>query len=84
MTPDTDSQPGEVSPADGPGPRELLRYRSAQGRWVVAAMILGGYTDMAWAKNEGLDNGVQRTPENSTPTSFRQWCEEVLKPTVAS
>ncbi len=43
-----------------------------------------GYTDMAWAKNEGLDNGVQRTPQNSTPTSFRQWCEEVLKPVVAS
>jgi hypothetical protein len=39
---------------------------------------------MARAKNEGLDNGVQRTPENSTPTSFRQWCEEVLKPAVAS
>ena len=43
-----------------------------------------GYTDMAWAKNEGLDNGVQRTLEDSTPTSFRQWCDEVLKPTVAS
>jgi len=43
-----------------------------------------GYADMAWAKNEGLDNGVQRTPENSTPTSFRQWCEEALKPAVAS
>ena len=43
-----------------------------------------GMTDMAWAKNEGIDNGVQRTPENSTPTSFRQWCEQVLKPAVAS
>ena len=43
-----------------------------------------GMTDMAWAKNEGIDNAVQRTPQNSTPTSFRQWCEEVLKPTVAS
>jgi uncharacterized protein YbjT (DUF2867 family) len=43
-----------------------------------------GYTDMARAKNEGLDNGVQRTPQNSTPTSFRQWCEEALKPTVTS
>jgi uncharacterized protein YbjT (DUF2867 family) len=41
-----------------------------------------GMTDMAWAKNEGLDNAVQRTPENTTPTSFRQWCEEVLKPAV--
>ncbi len=43
-----------------------------------------GTTDMAWAKNEGLDNAVQRTPENSTPTSFRQWCEQVLKPAVAA
>ena len=42
-----------------------------------------GMTDMARAKNEGLDNGVQRTPQNSTPTGFRQWCEEALKPTVA-
>ena len=43
-----------------------------------------GMTDMAWAKNEGIDNAVQRTPQNSTPTSFRQWCEEVLKPAVTS
>ena len=41
MTPDAGAQPGEPSPADGSGPRELLAYRSAQGRWVVAAMILG-------------------------------------------
>jgi uncharacterized protein YbjT (DUF2867 family) len=41
-----------------------------------------GMTDMAWAKNEGLDNAEPRTPENTTPTSFRQWCEEVLKPAV--
>jgi hypothetical protein len=34
--------PGELSPADGSGPRELLAYRSAQGRRVVAAMILSG------------------------------------------
>jgi uncharacterized protein YbjT (DUF2867 family) len=41
-----------------------------------------GMTDMAWAKNEGLDNAEPRTAENTTPTSFRQWCEEVLKPAV--
>jgi uncharacterized protein YbjT (DUF2867 family) len=41
-----------------------------------------GMTDMAWAKNEGLDNGVKRTPENSTPTGFREWCEAVLKQAV--
>jgi uncharacterized protein YbjT (DUF2867 family) len=41
-----------------------------------------GMTDMAWAKNQGLDNAVRRTPENSTPTNFRQWAEEVLKPAL--
>src|SRR5712692_8576970 len=41
VTPDAGAQPGELSPADGSGPRGLVRYRSAQGRWVVAAMILG-------------------------------------------
>src|SRR5690348_6654502 len=41
VTPDAGAQPGELSPADGSGPRELLAYRSAQGRWVVAAMIMG-------------------------------------------
>jgi hypothetical protein len=29
-----------------------------------------------------LDNAEPRTPENTTPTSFRQWCEEMLKPAV--
>jgi EmrB/QacA subfamily drug resistance transporter len=41
VTADTGAQPDEVSPADGSVPRQLLGYRSAQGRWVLAAMILG-------------------------------------------
>jgi len=41
-----------------------------------------GMTDMMSAKNRGLDNAERRTPENTTPTSFRQWCKEVLKPAV--
>lgn len=43
-----------------------------------------GMTDMAAAKNSGLDNAEPRTPENTTPTSFRQWCDEVLKPAILS
>ena len=39
-----------------------------------------GLVEMMAAKDAGLDNGEPRTPENTTPTSFRQWCEEVLKP----
>lgn len=34
--------------------------------------------DMALAKNDGLDNGVVRTPENSTPTTFRQFLLDVV------
>jgi uncharacterized protein YbjT (DUF2867 family) len=41
-----------------------------------------GMLDMAVAKDNGLDNAVVRTPQSTTPTTFRQWCEEVLKPTV--
>jgi uncharacterized protein YbjT (DUF2867 family) len=41
-----------------------------------------GMTDMAAAKNRGIDNAVTRTPGNSTPTSFHQWAEAVLKPAV--
>jgi uncharacterized protein YbjT (DUF2867 family) len=41
-----------------------------------------GMTDMAGAKNRGLDLGIERTPENTTPTSFRQWCEDVLRPAL--
>jgi uncharacterized protein YbjT (DUF2867 family) len=29
-----------------------------------------------------MDNGLERTPENTTPTSFRQWAREVLKPAL--
>lgn len=48
----------------------------------MSEAFIRGYVDMMKAKNEGLDNAEPRTPENTTPTSFRQWCEEVLKPAV--
>ncbi len=51
------------------------------GRGMSEAMAQG-MTDMVRAKSEGLDNGEARTGQNTTPTSFRQWCEDVLKPAV--
>jgi uncharacterized protein YbjT (DUF2867 family) len=59
-------------------------YKARFASFGMSDAMAQGMTDMAWAKNEGLDNGVQRTPENSTPTSFRQWADEVLKPAVTS
>jgi hypothetical protein len=44
--------------------------------------VAQGMFDMYQAKDQGLDNAEVRTPENTTPTSFRQWCEAVLKPAV--
>ena len=46
----------------------------------MSPMLAQAMTDMMTAKNEGLDNGVVRAPQNSTPTSFYQWCEDTLKP----
>ncbi len=41
-----------------------------------------GYADMMTAKNEGIDNAVPRAVAAETPTTFREWCETVLKPAV--
>ncbi len=42
----------------------------------------GGYVEMMRAKDEGIDNAEPRTPAATTPTTFRAWCEAVLKPAV--
>src|SRR5260221_9076873 len=62
-----------------------IPFESYKSRFIELGMsetMAQGMTDMASAKNNGLDNAEPRTPENTTPTSFRQWCEEVLKPAV--
>src|SRR4029077_9974359 len=60
-------------------------FEAYKDRFLGAGMseaMAQGMTDMAAAKNEGIDNAVPRTPENSTPTSFCQWCKETLRPIV--
>jgi uncharacterized protein YbjT (DUF2867 family) len=48
----------------------------------VGAPFVAGMVDMMRAKDEGLDDGILRTPQTASPTTFRQWCEQVLKPAV--
>ncbi|HEX3790341.1 MAG TPA: NAD(P)H-binding protein [Pseudonocardiaceae bacterium] len=48
----------------------------------LSEAVAQGLVDMGAAKDAGLDNGVARTAGNSTATSFRQWCEDTLKPAV--
>jgi uncharacterized protein YbjT (DUF2867 family) len=65
-----------------------IRFQSIPGEAYKAQLMKFGASekfaqrlvDMHAAKDNGLDSTEPRTPENTTPTSFRQWCEEVLKP----
>ncbi len=69
-----------------------VRFQRITGEALKAQLIKSGanpvfaqgIVDMRAAKANGLDNTEPRTAENTTPTSFRQWCEEVLKPAVLS
>jgi uncharacterized protein YbjT (DUF2867 family) len=64
---------------------QQIPFEAYKARFVQFGMseaMAQGMTDMARAKNEGLDNAEPRTSENTTPTSFRQWCEELLRPAV--
>jgi uncharacterized protein YbjT (DUF2867 family) len=61
--------PGEVFKA------ELLRNGMSEA-------MAQGLLDMRLAKDKGLDNVQPRTPRSTTPTSFRHWCEDVLKPAI--
>jgi uncharacterized protein YbjT (DUF2867 family) len=66
---------------------QQIPFKAYKSRFIELGMseaMAQGMTDMAAAKNSGLDNAEPRTPQATTPTSFRQWCEEVLKPAVLS
>ncbi|GAA2530068.1 NAD(P)H-binding protein [Winogradskya humida] len=60
-------------------PEANLKMALDQG---ASEAMAHGRVDMATAKNNGLDQGVTRTPSSSTPTTFRDWCVEVLKPAI--
>ncbi|WP_375490047.1 NAD(P)H-binding protein [uncultured Jatrophihabitans sp.] len=55
--------------------RELTGYGFSDG--MAQAMV-----DMLVAKDNGLDNAIERTPAHAqdAPTTFRQWCTDTLKP----
>jgi hypothetical protein len=66
---------------------QQIPFEAYKSRFIELGMseaMAQGMTDMAAAKNSGLDNAEPRTPQATTPTSFRQWCEEGLKPAILS
>lgn len=58
-------------------------YKAGFSKFGFSPAMAQGITDMMYAKNLGLDLRVPRTPENTTPTSFRRWCEEILRPAIS-
>jgi uncharacterized protein YbjT (DUF2867 family) len=67
-----------------------VRFQEIPGETFKARLLQRGMSeamaqanlDLWVAYNRGLDTAEPRTPQSTTPTSFRQWCEEVLKPRV--
>ncbi len=65
-----------------------VRYQQISGETYKAMMMQDGMGE-AYAQgivdnqsqaNRGIYNATPRTPQSTSPTSFRQWCKEVLKP----
>lgn len=67
-----------------------IRYQQVPGEAYKATMVQHGMTDtwaqglinMAAAAEKGIYDAEPSSPEFATPTRFRQWCEEILKPAV--
>ena len=58
------------------------KYKTQLVQHGANPVLAQGIVDMMAAKDQGMDNAEPRTAANTTPTGFRQWCEEVLKPAV--
>jgi uncharacterized protein YbjT (DUF2867 family) len=62
-------------------PREA--YKAGLTEHGMSEAMAQAMLDMMVAKDNGIDNAEPRTPESTTPTSFREWCEDVLEPAVS-
>lgn len=69
-----------------------IRYQQIPGEAFKAELLRNGMSDamaqglldMRQAKDQGLDDAESGAARANSPTSFRQWCEETLKPAVLS
>lgn len=67
-----------------------VRYQRVPAEGYLASLTAAGMSeewarglvDMTTAVEAGIYDGAVRTPASSTPTTFRQWCAEELKPVV--
>lgn len=60
----------------------VAEYKATMLRRGVSQAWAQGVADMIEAQNDGIYARQPRTPQPATPTSFRQWCADILKPAV--
>ncbi|GAB3889317.1 NAD(P)H-binding protein [Kibdelosporangium lantanae] len=56
--------------------------RSTMLGYGLNAEFVEGMVDMKRAKDQGLDEGVDRSPQAASATGFARWCAETLTPAV--
>lgn len=56
--------------------------KASMNRFGMSEAWAQGLVDMLAETERGLYDGASRTPDSATPTSFRKWCEGVLRPAV--
>lgn len=59
-------------------------YAATLSKYGMSRAWVQGLADMATAQNDGIYRYQQRDAESVTPTTFRAWCENILKPAVDS
>ena len=67
-----------------------VRYRQVPVADRQAALLQRGASeamaqdmaDMVEAQDNGIYDAEPRDPDSAAPTSFRQWCQDTLKPAV--
>ncbi len=71
-------KPVRFQQVPGPGYKaSLMQHGSSEA---FAQSLVDMFTEVG----QGLYAAEPRTPETSTPTTFRRWCDEVLRPALAA
>ena len=63
------------------GEMEMENFRGMLAGYMSEGMAQA-MVNMMIAKNEGMDNLVTRSKAPSVPTTFRMWCETVMRPAL--
>ena len=59
-------------------------YKVTMMQYGMTEAWVQGMIDMAAAQDQGIYDIDPRTLQSTIPTSFRQWCEDLLKPAVSN